>query len=697
MYLRVTKVRRGSRFYKYVQLVESFRRADGKPTNRVLANLGSLDDIAVANLRAALAATRKGKALVVENALFSDKRAEVHQSLRYLDLAVLLRVWDELNLEELLSCALPKRDQIASPVDMVKALVLQRCVAPSSKLAAERWYPKTALPELLSISPHQFNNSRIHRVLSSLEEGEAVLQEGLPAKVKAAEGGFAALFIDATDTWFVGNGPPLAHKARDKEGVYRRRIGLVMLCDQRGNPLRWETLSGRYHDPTALADMAKEAATVPWAKNLPVVLDRASGTASATETLHARGLHYVTAIPDPELESSCAPIPWDTIDALQGETTKEGVQQQLVDAGFVGVGKGKYLLDLGIFEKAPSARSRTVPVAVFAVRALSEHEAGPTQKAAAERLGISARTLRYYAQLRSLTGEVRARILEEQIDRLSIRDLMEVAKVAPEEQLAFLERKVVSLANRPRQSSRVQQASGYPARAVISVCSRRVLSDREKDEQNLLRAQTHVADVNRRLGHPSNRRTDGSALAEVEGRLRKFRLRGVFTPHITGKGTNRRIVLEKNDTAWARRRRGDGINVVVAHPSVQKTAEELVNQYFAKDAIERDFRTIKSVVELRPIHHRTDPKVRAHVTICILALLLLRALEHRLEKTGVSAASALETMEPVRLNVIAQDKAAFYSSTRPDANTTALLQTLGYNDLMDDTTVRETITPRPSL
>jgi hypothetical protein len=66
MHITFTKVRSGKKYKRYVRLVQSFRRPDGMPAQKVIANLGELSDREVANLRVALAANRKGKAVVVE-------------------------------------------------------------------------------------------------------------------------------------------------------------------------------------------------------------------------------------------------------------------------------------------------------------------------------------------------------------------------------------------------------------------------------------------------------------------------------------------------------------------------------------------------------------------------------------------------------------------------------------------------------
>jgi len=222
MNLRISTVRRGDKVYRYAQLVESFRReSDGKPTCRVIASLGALDDVAIANLRTALAANRGGDALVLPSREQAVAEAEVLESLQYLDVAVMLHMWEKVGLGSLLRELLPPSDASTADVErVVAALVLHRSLAAGSTLSAERWFPTTALPELLATAPQQFNNSRLHRALTALGVVDAKLQERLPSVIEAKVATFATVFIDATDTWFEGRGPPLTFSAhQNKSGV----------------------------------------------------------------------------------------------------------------------------------------------------------------------------------------------------------------------------------------------------------------------------------------------------------------------------------------------------------------------------------------------------------------------------------------------------------------------------------------------
>ena len=53
--------------------------------------------------------------------------------------------------------------------------------------------------------------------------------------------------------------------------------------------------------------------------------------------------------------------------------------------------------------------------------------------------------------------------------------------------------------------------------------------------------------------------------------------------------------------------------------------------------VEDIFRTMKSILESRPIWHQTDASITGHVFCCFLAVLLRKALSDRLEAKGFKA------------------------------------------------------------
>jgi hypothetical protein len=57
------------------------------------------------------------------------------------------------------------------------------------------------------------------------------------------------------------------------------------------------------------------------------------------------------------------------------------------------------------------------------------------------------------------------------------------------------------------------------------------------------------------------------------------------------------------------------------------SAEDVALGYKNLLEAERAFRTMKSTLYLRPVYHRLDERIRAHVLLCWLALLLIRVAE----------------------------------------------------------------------
>jgi transposase len=66
--------------------------------------------------------------------------------------------------------------------------------------------------------------------------------------------------------------------------------------------------------------------------------------------------------------------------------------------------------------------------------------------------------------------------------------------------------------------------------------------------------------------------------------------------------------------------------------------------------VERGFRQLKDVLAMRPIYHQVEPRVRAHIFIAALALLVQRLLDRRLQEAGIdfSSARAIEALSTVR-------------------------------------------------
>jgi hypothetical protein len=233
-------------------------------------------------------------------------------------------------------------------------------------------------------------------------------------------------------------------------------------------------------------------------------------------------------------------------------------------------------------------------------------------------------------------------------------------------------------------------------RVVAYFNQERFVERRYRANAELAEIRAFIDDLNGRLVRSGSRRTRASIEAEVDRKLRERDLVEAFklnlNEEVIADRTRYRVDLHLDEANWARRRRHDGFSILVAHPELPQTAAQLCRLYRAKDVVEKDFHIIKSVVEVAPVRHYADSKVRAHVTLCMLALLLERTLQHRL-RGKCSPEAALELLEPCRLNRFASETRA-YGLTRPTTEQKEILRHLGLSKLIDDETVSERLSPR---
>jgi len=78
-------------------------------------------------------------------------------------------------------------------------------------------------------------------------------------------------------------------------------------------------------------------------------------------------------------------------------------------------------------------------------------------------------------------------------------------------------------------------------------------------------------------------------------------------------------------------------------------AEDVALGYKNLLEAERAFRDIKTTLVLRPIYHRLEQRIRAHVLLCWLALLLVRVVERTAQTTWRQAARELGRLHLVSL------------------------------------------------
>lgn len=95
----------------------------------------------------------------------------------------------------------------------------------------------------------------------------------------------------------------------------------------------------------------------------------------------------------------------------------------------------------------------------------------------------------------------------------------------------------------------------------------------------------------------------------------------------------------------------DGKLLLVTNtPSATLAPAAVIARYKSLADIERGFKVLKSELEIGPCYHRLPERIRAHASICFMALILHRVMRSRLlaANTGLSPERAIDQLQRIQ-------------------------------------------------
>jgi len=122
------------------------------------------------------------------------------------------------------------------------------------------------------------------------------------------------------------------------------------------------------------------------------------------------------------------------------------------------------------------------------------------------------------------------------------------------------------------------------------------------------------------------------------------------------------LKLTIDTSNYDRSRRLDGITCFITNiPELPHT--NAIQKYREKNKIEEAFREMKSALALRPIYLTRTERVRAHVSVCVLAYLLMNTMEIMLKKEQIhnTSVDVLNKMMSCQLNEVGFQNSSEYS------------------------------------
>jgi len=159
----------------------------------------------------------------------------------------------------------------------------------------------------------------------------------------------------------------------------------------------------------------------------------------------------------------------------------------------------------------------------------------------------------------------------------------------------------------------------FPGERLVACYNPLLADDRQRTRQELLAAtEKGLEKIRREAARRTRKPLTGEEIALKVGRvLPHYKMAKHFTVTI-GDGA---LSWSRNGDSIRAEEMLDGIYVIrTSEPAERLSAPDIVRTYKSLADVERLFRTLKGIdLKIRPIFHRIDPRVRAHIFLCLLA------------------------------------------------------------------------------
>ena len=595
MFPRIVKVRKKNKSYQYLVISESVR-LNGKSTTRNIANLGNVERIPadqIAHLIDGLI-----RLFELETHALSEG-IEILESLEYGSIIFWQKLWSKMALSQIIAQAIAQEaPHVALEVERyIQIMVVNRCVDPLSKLGATRWVERTCFKRMkgfvdLSLDVNHFYRSMDY-LLRAKEQIEWALFEQLrnlfSVEVKLT-------FYDITSSYFYTESCPIGANGYSRDSrpdLEQIVIGVVTSFE--GYPIKHYVFEGNTKDETTVAQVVEELRSVYHIEQTTFVGDRGMITHLNVQRIESEGFDYIMGVKHRQ-EEICQML-------LASE--------ELLASGFVSH------RDLQITERRVAIKA----FLLWKTNALLKQQ------------GIEPRD----EALVELTAKIQALSSEDKPQYPDFKPILQALVGPKNAKLAY--RLFVLI---KKYTGRYEQCPRY---VICLNTERKQFAEKNRDRQlSSLAASLEKWAATEEPTPVEMEQGLNKIFAGYKAKYRKF-----FDIQ-RDPDSDKAIGYRLNEQQLAQEKLRDGIFILQTNRE-DLPAGKVVDSYKDLKEVEALFDDLKHFVDLRPIRHWLTQRVRAHVFLCILALLLKRIFE-------INYLGGKATLQP--LEEISKSKLVFY-------------------------------------
>ena len=574
MFPRIYKSKKNSGIYEYLVISESVHIKGKGSTTRNIANLGNIKKFRQEDIDSLIdGLIRLFK--VEKFALSTD--VEISASLEHGNIILWRKLWNLVGLQDAVRNMIKEKEKrIKIDVEKyVEMMVINRCVDPLSKLGATRWIEQTCYKAMKGYGDLPLDVEYFYRSMDYLLSIKDELEKELYKKLQTLFSINVKLtFYDITSTFFYSHSCPISADgySRDQRPD-REQIVIGVVTSYEGYPIKHYVFEGNTKDEKTVIEVVKQLHKEYQIEEMTFVGDRGMITKLNLATIEKEGFDYIMGVKHRQSEVCAMLFADKTLDPINYREYKGlKIQEKIIAIKDFLLWKIAVILnDDGI-----PANGRPLELLRKLIRPLTNND-DIAYESIKKALADFSTTAKVNIKISSLIRKYRGR--HEDSIRMIIclnEDRKAFAKMRREEKVRIFSESLSKLfAN--MQHNHNQEA----------------------------------IDIEKKMG------------VIFEGHNRKYKkyftiLREELTQKAEGYILNQKAI--GNEEPY------DGI-FILSTSRQDLAAEKIVDSYKNLKEVEMLFDDLKHFVDVRPVRHWLEVRVRAHVFICILALLLKRIFE----------------------------------------------------------------------
>jgi len=451
--------------------------------------------------------------------------------------------------------------------DLVVAMVAARILKPQSKLAMTRWWSNTTLTEMLGLD--ETDEDELYEAMDWLLEHQAQIEKKLAGR-HLADGALA--LYDLTSSYFEGVTCPLAEFGYNRDGKKGKlQVNYGLLTNQQGIPVAVSVFKGNSGDPKTLLPQVDKMRKEFGIGQFVLVGDRGMITQTQIDALRdIEGCGWISAL-------------------------RPGAIHKLVTGGSI---------QMGLFDER-NLFELTHPD-FPGERLVACRNPDLAERRAAKRASMLKATTRELNQISRMVN--RGRLHGKEAIGTEVEKVLKQYKVG--------KHYTVDL----RDDGFDYQIDRNKLAAEVAATSH---GNTKLAETRLARFERHIESIAKKLDKIRQRTTQGQLQGQdvigvrVGKVVNKYKMSKHFVLHITDDSFTFEIDQESVNAEAAL----DGLYVVRSSVSTETMdTEQTVRSYKLLSNVEHAFRCLKSVdLMVRPIRHRLENRVKAHIFLCTLA------------------------------------------------------------------------------